>query len=183
MKTLYTLFALLGLGGLSIAGFTVMKTDDVITTTPLAMPDSAVLWQDGTQYKIRLKNGVDISLGNAGGSLAADFANLQPVTWAVDQHNVALPTGSGWRINLAANRDLTGVAGGTDGKVLLVFPGGAGSGNLKIKKLNTSSAVGNRFVTPDLADYDLKEKGSVYIRYDSTLDGGNGAWHVLDNKP
>ena len=170
----------------AMAIFTIVKVDDPVTTVPDALPNSPTLWLDGDLYKIRLESGDDIfistTLGGSSGNLAADYAGLTPVSWAATQNDVVIPSNStGWETTLTGNQEINGIAGGSDGNIFMFY--NTTGGNLKFKRDNANSSVGNRFATPDLADYDLKDHGSVYVRYDAALFSGAGGWHLLDNKP
>ena len=115
----------------------------------------------------------------ASGNLAYDFANLEPVTWLVDQHNVAHPppTKTGWRISATSNIDFTGVVSAPDNSFFLVF--NASDRDIKFKFNDTDSLEGNQFFPFTGSDITLGKYASVYIRYDVALDVG-GCWTLVN---
>lgn len=87
-----------------------------------------------------------------------------------------LSTASTLRINSDAARDITGLAGGADGRIILIH--NIGSFTITLKNSSGSSTSTNRFLlTSDLA---LASNTSVMLQYDSTttnwrLLGGSGS--------
>lgn len=115
-----------------------------------------------------------------GVSLVDDFNNLYPQTWGSTKSNWPMPPAgnSGYRINLTANVNLTGVVAQLHGTVLLLFNQGNTSGYLiTIKHNSVASAAGNKFLLPQSSPLEIFE--NIYIRYDETLSLGVGAWHLL----
>lgn len=117
---------------------------------------------------------VDIGKGSAFSSLedVFDFSCLTAVSWSSDQDNLAI-SGCGWRVSLpSGDVDLSGIAGGTDGMIVLLF--NASTNKVKIKHEDSGTAI-NSLLTVDENDFDLNAWGSVYIRYDGMLS----RWHLL----
>ena len=117
--------------------------------------------------------GVASPVSGASGNLAADYSGLQSITWSVNQNNIALPTGTGFRITPTTNIDWTGMVAAANNTFYLIY--NAGTSNIKFKFNNANSAVGNRFFPFTGSDITLGDYASVYIRYDSTLPG----WHLV----
>ncbi len=95
----------------------------------------------------------------------------------VDDYN---PTGadscSRMRIDAnGAHRNITGLANGADGRVIILHNITGGAFNLVLKHDVTSSAA-NRFYTPGAADYTISQYGSAICIYDATLS----RWLVMD---
>ena len=110
----------------------------------------------------------------ASGSGGYDFNNLTPVAWIVNQNNVPLSSGGGYRVNATTDIDVTGFAAGADDHRMLLFNSSTVNKNVKLKHNNTNSAVGNRILGTGQSDLTILPYMSVMIRYDATL----AAWHI-----
>lgn len=76
------------------------------------------------------------------------------------------------RFSTDASRNITGVANGADGRILILH--NIGSNNAVLKHDVTSTAA-NRFYTPNNSDFTLSQNESVALQYDST----SSRWRVL----
>jgi len=119
-----------------------------------------------------------------GDSLTSDFANLDPVTWSGPiYNNLPLPTGSGFWVTLnAATIFIRGITAAPHGTMLLIYHGAivAGVWNIRFQHLHASGTVGNKLVLASSgSDVTLLRYRNIYLRYNETLDSGNGAWDVL----
>lgn len=104
---------------------------------------------------------------------------LSPAQITADQNDynpTNLATAAVLRLNTDASRNLTGLAGGADGRVILIH--NVGSFALVLKDESASSTAGNRFALN--ADVSLGADSSTMLQYDSTSSrwraiGGAGA--------
>lgn len=97
-------------------------------------------------------------------SLTGDITPSQITSNQNDYNPTSLSTASVLRLSSDASRDITGLQGGSDGRILVLM--NVGAQNIVLKDENASSTAGNRFaltgditMTPDL---------SVWLIYDST---------------
>ena len=112
--------------------------------------------------------------------ISAGFEELDSISISTNQDALPLPSsGIGWRVFPSANLQIRGVQSSVDGTVILLF-NDTDSGTLTLKHDNSNAALGNRIYAPHLVDLKLEEIGSAYLRYDSTLGGGSGGWHILE---
>lgn len=81
-----------------------------------------------------------------------------------DYNPTDLVTSAVLRLSSDASRDITGLAGGADGRVLLVF--NVGSNNIVLKDESASSTAANRFALN--GDITLAADNSVILWYDAT---------------
>ena len=73
----------------------------------------------------------------------------------------------------AANRNITGLATGVAGRLLMLSNGGAN--NLVLVYNSGSSTAANRFFCPGLADVTVRPGGAVWLYY----DGASAVWRVV----
>jgi len=97
--------------------------------------------------------------------LTSDISPTQLVANTDNWNPTGLATADVIRVNIDAARDLTGIAGGADGRVLLLINTTAFTLTLKYDVTSTAS---NRFFCPGAADYALLAKGAVMLIYDAT---------------
>ena len=99
-------------------------------------------------------------------------------TFGAGNNNDQDPTAAAfaWRIIAnAAGSDLTGIAGGSKGRMLKILNvTTAGAFNLTLKNEDAASGSGNRILTPGGADVVIAQNGSVDLFYDST----SSRWRV-----
>lgn len=76
------------------------------------------------------------------------------------------------RASTDASRNLTGLVGGSDGRVVLL--GNVGAFDLVLKHDATSTAA-NRFYCPNNADKTLNQNASAWLMYDTT----SSRWRVV----
>lgn len=130
------------------------------------------------QYKVVLKTSADVTVWTAdpvGDSQANVDAtgtftlsgDITPAQITADQNNYN-PTGlSGatvLRLNSDAARNITGLSGGSDGRLLIVY--NVGSFNIVLKDESSSSTAANRFALQ--ADVTIAPDVGVILQYDST---------------
>lgn len=135
-----------------------------------------------------VKIGSDNTLQDAGAGLSATAdiyfsGDISPAQITGNTHNYA-PTGfstaSTLRLTTDASRDITGLAGGTDGRIIIIA--NVGSFNFTLKNESSSSTAGNRFAL--FADTTVAPNQDVMIQYDSTssrwrLIGGTGSGSTI----
>lgn len=100
--------------------------------------------------------------------------DISPSQITSDQNDYA-PTGFSTagvlRLSTDASRNLTGLAGGSDGRVILIH--NVGGFSLVLKDENASSTAGNRFALN--SDVTLNTDQSTMLQYDST----SSRWRVI----
>jgi len=93
--------------------------------------------------------------------------DITPAQITANQNDYA-PTGfattSTLRLSSDASRNVTGLAGGTDGRIIIVQ--NVGTQNIVLTNQDASSAAGNRFLFG--ADVELLPNYSITLRYDAT---------------
>jgi hypothetical protein len=112
------------------------------------------------------------------GAFAALTGDISPAQITANQNDYN-PTGlsgaSTLRLSSDASRDITGLQGGSDGRLLLLH--NVGSNDLVLKDADSNSTAAYRFALT--ADFTLEADGVCLIQYDSTssrwrLIGGGG---------
>ncbi len=68
----------------------------------------------------------------------------------------------------AADSTLTGIANGTDGRILIVQEVGGSGGNLIMSNQNANSSAANRFFMPSNQTRTYAQAGGIIIWYDGT---------------
>ncbi len=101
---------------------------------------------------------------NAGLQLAGDISPSQITSDQDDYNPAGLAGASVLRLSTDASRNLTGLAGGADGRVAAIV--NAGSNAIVLKDASTSSSAANRFAFG--ADVTLTAKQSAVLWYDAT---------------
>ncbi len=111
---------------------------------------------------------VDKSTGST--KLAAGFfltGDISPAQITADQNDynpTGLSTTSVLRLSTDASRNVTGLAGGSDGRIVAMV--NVGTNNLVLKDASAASSAANRFAFG--ADLTLAAKQSVIVWYDAT---------------
>ena len=106
--------------------------------------------------------------------------DLTPASFSTDQNDYnpgSLSTASTLRLNPTASVNLTGLAGGTDGRIIILHNINAAQ-SLTLKDESASSTAANRFALT--ADVSMSPDGVAFLQYDSTsqrwraVSGGGG---------
>jgi len=114
-----------------------------------------------------------------GGLLAQNIAfssDISPSSLSADQDNynpTDLSTASTLRLTSSTSVNITGLAGGATGRLLLIH--NIGSSNIVLKDESASSTAANRFALP--GDITLVADSVILLQYDAT----SSRWRVLDN--
>jgi hypothetical protein len=118
------------------------------------------------------------------GSVAytGDISPAQLTANTDDWAPTGLATAAIVRVSTDASRNLTGITGGADGRLIVLM--NVGSFDLVLRHDVTSTA-GNRFYCPDNTDFTLKRNMTAILNYDSTssrwrVTGGGAASAGLD---
>lgn len=118
-------------------------------------------------------------LGSSVANVIGTFAlsgDISPAQITANQNDYA-PTGAGtntvWRLNSDASRNITGIGGGTDGRVLVLI--NIGSFNIVLTDADVGSSITNRFSFG--ANVILYPGATIVLVYDSTTQ----RWRVLEN--
>lgn len=104
-------------------------------------------------------------------ALTGDISPSQITSNQNDYSPTGLSTASVLRLSTDASRDITGLAGGSDGRLLLLH--NVGAQNIVLKDESASSTAGNRFALS--ADVTLAGDQSTLLQYDST----SSRWRVI----
>jgi hypothetical protein len=121
-----------------------------------------------------------LSLSSANAMTAGLWAwgqDISPsqITGNQDNYNPSgLSTAVVLRLSTDASRNVTGIAGGQDGRLLILCNVGS---NAIVLQHDVTSTAANRFYCPAGADYTLVANAAVLLIYDST----SSRWRVQDN--
>jgi hypothetical protein len=105
-------------------------------------------------------------------------ADISPTSLAADVNDWAptgLATASVIRITSTADRIITGLTGGSDGRVMLLFNANTSDFDIRIPHDSASSVAANRFETPADNTFELPKRCGTLIWYDSTIS----RWRIL----
>lgn len=119
-----------------------------------------------------------ISVVPAGISFTGD---ITPPTITSDQDNydpIGLSTASTLRLSTDASHNITGIAGGSDGRIMIAA--NIGESDIVLKHNGSSSIGANRFIFANATDTTLAPNQDVMLQYDATstrwrLIGGTGS--------
>lgn len=151
-----TLAATVDPGALVVSAFVETLLDDLDAAT--ARSTLGAVGTDGTVANV---TGAAISAF----ALTADITPAQITANTNDYAPTGLATASTLRLSTDALRDLTGLTGGSDGRLMIVH--NVGSNALVLKNESASSTAANRFALGG-ADVTLAASQSVTLQYDST---------------
>jgi hypothetical protein len=147
---------------------------------------AAINWNNGDGTLTHAANaltldGVDLTVNNdlnvgSAFRLTGDITPSQITANQNDYNPTGLSTASTLRLSTDAAREITGLAGGSDGRIIIIHNGG--SNDLTLKDESASSSAANRFALSE--DLILAADKSAILQYDSTssrwrLLGGTGS--------
>jgi hypothetical protein len=101
---------------------------------------------------------------------------IAPAQITANQNDYAPPgfaTATILRLTSDASRTITGIAGGTDGRVIIVY--NFGSYNIVLANNSAGSVAANRIYTGTGSDYTLVPTASAMLVY----EGGGGKWRLV----
>ncbi len=128
---------------------------------------------DGTRDTVFGSNG-DLSVGgglNVAGNYATPLSGSY--TSVGTQNDVNFGTGTLFEFTGASNLTLTGIAGGTDGRLIQLMNNT--NFNITIKDNSASSSASNLIETPGGGDLTVKPQVTIGFQYDAD----NSHWHVI----
>ena len=131
---------------------------------------------DGTQFQMGTPPAVSGGTINKTFALAGDITPSQITADQNDYNPTGLSTSSVLRLSTDAARSITGLAGGSDGRLLVLH--NVGSNDILLKDENSSSTAANRFALSQ-AEITLKPDQSIVVQYDST----SNRWRVFAANP
>ncbi len=114
---------------------------------------------------------IDTILGNL--NLAGDISPTQITSNQNDYNPTGLSTASTLRLSSDAVRSITGLAGGADGRVIIIH--NIGSYDIILAHESTLSAEGNRFTLLATDNLYIPSSGNCMLRYDAT----SSRWRVV----
>lgn len=157
-------------GGVTNSGFWYMSTAGVIVvgTTAISFAQASIGLASVSAFMQTLLNSADattaaIAFLAAGISMTGDISPAALAANTDDWAPAGFATASTIRMNATAAYNLTGIAGGADGRLICLHNISAFVVTLKN---NTTSAAANQFLLS--ADYLLTANQSVVLEYDST---------------
>ena len=106
-------------------------------------------------------------------ALTGDISPSQITANQNDYNPTGLSNASTLRLSTDASRDITGLSGGADGRVILIH--NVGSNNIVLKDESSSSSAANRFALN--ADITIGADQGCVLQYDST----SSRWRSLAN--
>lgn len=160
-----------------------LRVYDLDTTTWISLPATAlasltdVLLTSIATGDVLQWNGskwVNSKIGSSAFALTADITPAQITANTNDYAPTGLSTANTLRLSTDASRDLTGLTGGSDGRLMIVH--NVGSNALVLKNESASSTAANRFALGG-ADVTLAANQSVTLQYDAT----SSRWRRLDS--
>lgn len=168
--------------GISVDDLFAIISNELRIATPEVVATNAIVGQvltliNATTGESEWTNGGNTGVGGSG-AYCYDYDNLTPVSWSVNQNNIAqpVPPSTGFRVLLpSGDVDLTGIIAPISGCAVFLFFN-VSSFTVTVRHNSGLSSVGNRFICPDLTDYTIHAGSSMYIRYDYGL----AAWHLID---
>jgi hypothetical protein len=139
---------------------------------PWILPDT-----QGAARTVLLNNGSGtLFWGNMGATMIMAASTL--ATISANQNNLDLPQGSTlFRVCATANYDITGFAGGVDGRFVIVC--NVCGGNLRLIDSSPLSAVGNRILMGGGGAFSLaQDQASLFV-----YDGVSQVWRLVGKTP
>lgn len=170
----------------TVGDFVKINTDNTMVDSGLALDIDGTLAAD-SDVKIPSQKAVkayaDTSLTNLTtlSKSVAFTGDISPSQITSNQNNynpTGLSTAISLRLTSDASRDITGLAGGADGRIMIIE--NVGSFDIVLKHENASSTAGNRFLFSNSVDTTLFANQGVMFQYDATssrwrLLGGTGS--------
>lgn len=95
-----------------------------------------------------------------------EFPAISPAQITADQNNYNPGTGAFFRLSSDAARNITGITGGVDGRVIRFV--NVGANNIVLQNENVSSTAANRIITGTGADVTLAADDTSELQYDAT---------------
>jgi hypothetical protein len=154
-----------GSGAPTTAQYVTLATDATLSAERVLTAGANVLLTDGGA-----NNPITVDVGTQNVAFAGDISPAQITANQNDYNPTGLSTASTLRLNSDASRDITGLAGGADGRLLFVH--NVGAFGLVLKDESVSSAAGNRFALN--GDLTLAGDEGCALQYDST----SSRWRV-----
>lgn len=120
-------------------------------------------------------------------ALTGDISPSQITSNQNDYNPTGLSTATVLRLSTDASRNITGLQGGADGR--LIFIHNVGSNNIVLKDADTNSSAANRFAFS--ADITMAADDGVILQYDSTSSrwrcigkspGGGSSGHTIEDE-
>ncbi len=172
--------------GLSDAGDGCTASFGANVGTFLATPSSAnlaaALTDETGSGAVVLSTSATLSSATAAGftssqktALTGDITPAEITANTDDYSPTGLSTATVLRLSTDAARKITGLAGGSDGRVITILDVGSNQIRLQDESIATSSSAGNRFAFGG-GEVDLAPGGGVTLLYDATAS----RWRAMD---
>ena len=105
-------------------------------------------------------------------SISGDISPTSISSNQNDYNPTSLSTSTVLRLTSDASRNITGLAGGADGRVILIL--NVGSNNIVLKNQDAGSTAANRFLFPGSTGVTIQAEDAVTLWYDSTTSRWRG---------
>jgi hypothetical protein len=151
-------------GGTVYSTITASAFAAVTTVTVVNDSSSLDAGLSAVSYGLLQAANQSVPWANSAFSLAGEVTPAQITANQNDYNPTGLATANSLRINSDAARNITGLAGGVKGRIIVLH--NTGSFGITLKRQDASSSVGNRFAID--ADITLAPDQSVWLRYDTT---------------
>lgn len=113
-------------------------------------------------------------------TLSGDITPTQIVANTNDYAPTGFSTATVLRLSTDASRNITGLAGGADGRIIVVY--NVGAQNIVLKAEDAASSAANRFSLS--GDVTLSALQGLTLAYDPTgIGGGTGRWRMIGSNP
>lgn len=165
-----TVLELTGVAKVSAPFVTVGNDADLTAERALTAGDSIVVTDDGANSTVTVRLAPDVGIDE---TLALQ-GDISPAQITADQNNynpTSLADAAVLRLSSDAARSITGLAGGADGRIVIVL--NVGAFDLTLVDESASSTAGNRFALS--ADVALAADSGIILIYDST----SSRWRAL----
>lgn len=174
----------LGVIAMPIAAFT-SPTDGYVVAYnatndefELVTPGGGGSLSDGDYGDVTVSSSGTVMTVDSASSAFAMTADISPAQITSNQNDYSptgLATASTLRLDADNARTITGLAGGSDGRILILT--NIGSFPITLAHASTSSSAGNRFLLPQALDHVLGTNVSLTVQYDAT----SSRWRVLNS--
>lgn len=127
----------------------------------------------GSHHGIKIQTATAVNVfGAATGNVTVDIngglalRHTSPAQITADQNDYAIGTGTAFRLNTDASRNITGLTGGVNGKVLIIL--NVGAFNIVFTNEDAASTAANRITSSTGGSLTILPNGCVVFQYDST---------------
>lgn len=165
----------------TVGDFVKINTDNTFVDSGLALDIDGTLAADSdvkipSQKAVKTYNDTSLTNLTTLSKSVAFTGDISPTIIGANQDNynpTGLSTASTLRLSSSASYNVTGLSGGSDGRIIIIA--NIGSFNIVLINESVSSTAGNRFVFANAVDTTLLPNQEVILQYDST----SSRWRLL----